>query len=53
MKRILTFLLALMLLCPAALAENGLTVAVMGTALFRNKNMKECIQRLHRIGLNN
>ena len=35
------------------LAENGLTVAVMGTALFRNKNMKECIQRLHRIGLNN
>ena len=35
------------------LAENGLTVAVMGTALFRIKNMKECIQRLHRIGLNN
>ena len=35
------------------LAENGLTVAVMGTALFRNENMKECIQRLHRIGLNN
>ena len=35
------------------LEENGLTVAVMGTALFRNENMKECIQRLHRIGLNN
>ena len=35
------------------LAENGLTVAGMGTALFRNENMKECIQRLHRIGLNN
>ena len=35
-----------------ALAENGLTVAVMGTALFRNENMDECIRRLHGIGLN-
>lgn len=34
------------------LAENGLTVAVMGTALFRNENMAECIRRLHGIGLN-
>ena len=32
------------------LAENGLTVAVMGTALFRNENMAECIGRLHGIG---
>ena len=31
------------------LAENGLTVAVMGTALFRNENMKAAIMRLHRI----
>ena len=35
------------------LADNGLTVAVMGTALFRNENMAECIRRLHRIGLKN
>lgn len=34
------------------LAENGLTVAVMGTALFRNENMAECIRRLHGIGTN-
>lgn len=33
------------------LCENGLTVAVMGTALFRNDNMAECIRRLHGIGL--
>lgn len=33
------------------LAENGLTVAVMGTALFRNENMAECISRLHGIGM--
>ena len=32
------------------LAENGLTVAVMGTALFKNENMAACIKRLHRIG---
>lgn len=31
------------------LAVNGLTVAVMGTALFRNKEMAACIERLHRI----
>ena len=31
------------------LAENGLTVAVMGTALFKNENMAACIKRLHRI----
>lgn len=31
------------------LVENGLTVAVMGTALFRNENMKAAIMRLHRI----
>ena len=33
-----------------ALAENGLTVAVMGTALFRQDDMEACITRLHRIG---
>ncbi len=32
------------------LSANGLTVAVMGTALFREENMAECIRRLHRIG---
>ena len=32
------------------LAVNGLTVAVMGTALFRETDMKACIGRLHRIG---
>ena len=32
------------------LAANGLTVAVMGTALFRNENMPECIRRLHVTG---
>ena len=32
------------------LAENGLTVAVMGTALFRQDDMEACIRRLHRIG---
>ena len=31
------------------LAANGLTVAVMGTALFRNSDMAACIRRLHRI----
>ena len=31
------------------LAVNGLTVAVMGTALFRNSDMKACIGRLHLI----
>ena len=34
------------------LAVNGLTVAVMGTALFRNEDMAGCIERLHRTGLN-
>ena len=32
------------------LAANGLTVAVMGTALFRNEDMTACIQHLHHIG---
>ena len=32
------------------LAVNGLTVAVMGTALFRNRDMTACISRLHQIG---
>ncbi len=32
------------------LAVNGLTVAVMGTALFRDEDMKGCIARLHQIG---
>ena len=31
------------------LAENGLTVAVMGTALFLNEDMAGCISRLHQI----
>ncbi len=31
------------------LAENGLSVAVMGTALFRNDHMAGCISRLHQI----
>ncbi len=31
------------------LAENGLSVAVMGTALFRREDMKTAIERLHRI----
>ena len=31
------------------LAENGLTVAVMGTALFRREDMKTAIEKLHRI----
>ena len=31
------------------LKENGLTVAVMGTALFREKDMKAAMDRLHRI----
>ena len=33
-----------------SLVVNGLTVAVMGTALFRNDNIGECVKRLHRIG---
>ena len=32
------------------LAENGLSVAVMGTALFRDPDMEACVKRLHRIG---
>ena len=31
------------------LIHNGLTVAVMGTALFRNPDMKGCVERLHRM----
>ena len=31
------------------LTRNGLTVAVMGTALFSNSNMAACVKRLHRI----
>ena len=31
------------------LTENGLTVAVMGTALFNEKDMTACVKRLHRI----
>ena len=31
------------------LAEEGLSVAVMGTALFQNEDMKAAIKRLHRI----
>ena len=31
------------------LAENGLSVAVMGTALFHAEDMKGTIKRLHRI----
>ena len=33
-----------------SLVSNGLTVAVMGTALFRDEDMAACIRRLHRIG---
>lgn len=32
------------------LAENGLTVAVMGTALFRNEDIPSLVKRLHGIG---
>jgi len=32
------------------LVENGLSVAVMGTALFRNPDMEACVKRLHSIG---
>ena len=32
------------------LAANGLTVAVMGTALFRNEDMAACVKRLHKLG---
>lgn len=32
------------------LVSNGLTVAVMGTALFRDEDMAACVSRLHRIG---
>ena len=32
------------------LYENGLSVAVMGTALFRNKDMAESVRRLHSLG---
>ncbi len=32
------------------LAANGLTAAVMGTALFRQEDMATCVRRLHRIG---
>ncbi len=35
------------------LAANGLTVAVMGTALFHEEDMAGCIGRLHRIGNGN
>ena len=31
-----------------SLASNGLTVAVMGTALFRNEDMAACVKRMHR-----
>ena len=31
------------------LTENGLTVAVMGTALFRNEDMKAAISRMHQM----
>ena len=31
------------------LAVNGLTVAVMGTALFRNSDMAACVKRLHQV----
>ena len=33
------------------LSANGLTVAVMGTALFHEADMAACIERLHRIGM--
>ena len=32
------------------LAENGLTVAVMGTALFHNPDIGACVKRLHGLG---
>ena len=32
------------------LVVNGLTVAVMGTALFRDEDIPDCIRRLHKIG---
>ena len=32
------------------LVSNGLTVAVMGTALFRDRDMTACIRRLHHMG---
>ena len=32
-----------------SLVSNGLTVAVMGTALFRDEHMAACVKRLHRI----
>ena len=32
------------------LTDNGLTVAVMGTALFRSNDMKAVIERLHKLG---
>ena len=32
------------------LVSNGLTVAVMGTALFRDPDMTSCIRRLHKTG---
>lgn len=32
-----------------SLVSNGLTVAVMGTALFRDEHMAACVRRLHRI----
>ena len=32
-----------------SLAVNGLTVAVMGTALFKNEDMAACVKRLHQI----
>ena len=35
------------------LAENGLSVAVMGTALFRAADMAACVERLHRISQGN
>lgn len=34
-----------------SLAANGLTVAVMGTALFRNEDMEACVKRLHKTGM--
>ena len=36
-----------------SLIDNGLTVAVMGTALFRSAEMKETIYRLHQMSLLN
>ena len=31
------------------LSANGLSVAVMGTALFKNSDMAACIERIHRM----